>query len=61
MKSKTPDINTGELQLVLQLSRKAEVASERALLRAQETRDQARAARLEAEQQFRDASRAVLG
>lgn len=57
----TPDINTGRLQQQLVTNRKAEAASERALLRAQDARDAARAARVEAEQQFRDATRAVLG
>lgn len=54
-------IDTGRAQETLQESRKAEAAAERALLRAQEHRDTMRGARENAEQQFRDSVRAVLG
>ena len=54
-------IDTGKLQQQLADSRRAETLAEKALLRAQDSRDAARAKREVAEQSFRDATRAVLG
>ena len=54
-------IDIGKLQQQLGEARKAEIAAEKALLRAQDSRDAARAKREVAEQSFRDATRAVLG
>lgn len=63
MPSKTtpPPIDLGALQQGFARTAKAEAAAERALLRAQQTRDAARVEASAARQALADASRAVLG
>ena len=59
--TKTTSINLGQLQEEFQLSQREWQASERALARAQESRDSFRAKAQAADAALRDATRTVLG
>ena len=60
-KMKTKAIDLGALQSQFELATKEYHASEKALARAQETRDKAKASRDAADAQLRNAARSVLG
>lgn len=61
LKDTSQALDLGKLQGFLQASSQAEISAEKALVRAQDTRDRARALRAKVEQALRDATRAVLG
>ncbi len=60
-KKTTKPVDLGELQNTLIITKRAAVAAEGVLKRAQEARDRSRAAAQAADQALRDATRAVLG
>lgn len=60
-KQKAQGIDLGELQQTFQSTQRAWQAAERALARAQETRDGAKMAALAADGQLKEAVRSVVG